>query len=275
MSSRPLGDERAQPHVSASIGVSWLTPLMVIAGAWATRDFWRQPDWPLWLALAVLLAAMWSLVWSTITGIRWGVLLSSWRAWAQGAPLPALPYTQPGSDAEYFALRLGHLRSWLSNNVWPYYGGALLFCALAIIITAALSAVLGTAAILLSLASIGLVQIAVLACQGNGKPNAFMSGAVTVGLPVLLGYATFQDPTLLAWVLSLASTAIFADVHGQPPLKRDLGLAATALTAAILRWPASAFALAIIWMARATLKLSDRSYLWLALAVFILAITAG
>jgi hypothetical protein len=99
MSSRPLEDERAQPHIGASIGVSWLTPLMVIAGAWATRDFWRQTDWPLWLALAVLLAAMWSLVWSTITGVRWAALLSGWRAWAQGAPLPALPYTQPGSDA--------------------------------------------------------------------------------------------------------------------------------------------------------------------------------
>jgi hypothetical protein len=274
MSSRPLEDERAQPHIGASIGISWLTPLMVIAGAWATRDLWRQPDWLLWLALAVLLAAMWSLVWSIITGVRWAALLSGWRAWSQGAPLPALPYTQPGSDAAYLALRLGHLRSWLSNDVWPYYGSALLFCALAVIITAALAAVMGTAAVLLSLASVGLAQIAALACQGNGKPNAFMTGAATVGLPVLLGYATFKGPTLQAWVLSLASTVIFVDVHNKLP-GRDLGLAAAALTAAILRWPASAFALTIIWAARSTLKLGGRGYLWLALAVFCLAITAG
>jgi hypothetical protein len=158
--------------------------------------------------------------------------------------------------------------------VWPYYGSALLFCALAVIITAALAVVMGTAAVLLSLASVGLAQIAALACQGNGKPNAFMTGAATVGLPVLLGYATFQGPTLQAWVLSLASTVIFVDVHNKLP-GRDLGLAAAALTAAILRWPASAFALTIIWAARSTLKLGGRGYLWLALAVFCLAITAG
>jgi hypothetical protein len=271
-----MNSKDVQQRSGGVTGLPWLTPLMVIAGAWAARTSVRDyPDWPLWLALAVLLAAMWGLIWRTVTGVHWASLLAAWRGWSHGTPLPALPYAQPGSDAAYVALRLGQLKSWLSSNVQPYYGEALLLCTLAAMVAAALSAVLGATAVLLSLASLALTQVAVLVCQGNGKPNTWLSGATLVGLPVLLGYVTFQSPVLPAWALSLSSVAIFADSHGQWSRGRDLGLAVAALACAALRWPASAFALAAIWAARFTLKPSGNESIWLTLAVFALATTAG
>ncbi len=258
----------------AAIGVSWLTPLMVVIGAWATRVAWKQPDWVLWLALAVILAIMWSLVWSAVTGIRWATLLTHWQGWRSGEPLPMLPYAQPGSDAAYLALRLGQLKSWLSGEVWPRYGNALLLCALAIIVAAGLAPVLGTTAVLLSLATLSLSQVAALACRGNGKPSALLSGVATVGLPALLGYTLFQEATLVAWALSFSVVAIYAEISRQPT-GIGLGFAIPALISAGLRWPLSAFALATIWAARFALKPSSNGYGWLALAAFALATTAG
>jgi hypothetical protein len=265
---------RGRLHDSAAIGVSWLTPLMVVIGAWATRVAWRQPDWVLWLALAVILAIMWSLIWSAITGIHWDGLLTHWPARHSGEPLLALPYAQPGSDAAHLAMRLGQFKHWLSREVWPHYGNTLLLCALAIIVTAGLAPVLGTTAVLLSLAALSFSQIAALACRGNGKPSTLFSGVVTAGMPALLGYTTFQEATIVAWVLSFSIVAIYAEVRRQPT-GIGLGFAIPALISAGLRWPISAFALATIWAARYTLKPSSNSYSWLALAAFVLATTAG
>lgn len=257
-----------------AVGALWLTPLMVIIGAWATKIAWKQPDWMLWLALAVILATMWSLVWSAITGIHWAALLTHWQDRRSGEPLLMLPYAQPGSNATHVALRLGQLKSWLSSDVWPYYGNALLLCTLAIIVAAGLSPLLGTTAVLLSLAALSLSQVAALACRGNGKPSAPLSGVVTVGMPALLGYTTFQEATPVAWVLSFSAVAIYVEIRRQPT-GIGLGFAMPALISAGLRWPLSAFALATIWAARFALKPSSNSYGWLALAAFVLATTAG
>jgi len=277
MGSRPAEDVPHAAQARSCEGNSWLlpAPLMVIAGAWATQAVWRQPDWLLWLALAVVLAALWQLTWSTLTAIPWANLLVAWRGWATGTALPALPYTQPGSEAAYLALRLGQFRTWLSNSVWPHYGSALLFCALSVVVATVLSPVLGTAAVLLSLAALGFTQLGVLTCRGNGKPSTLISGIVTAGLPILLGHLIFESATPLVWVLSLSSVVIYVDVRGQLPLKLGLGFALPAIISAGLRWPASAFALATIWAARWMLKPQGNDYAWLTLAVFVLAAMGG
>jgi hypothetical protein len=247
---------------------------MVVIGAGATRAAWKQPDWVLWLALAVILAIMWGLAWSTITGIHWAALLTHWQDWRGAKPLLMLPYAQPGSDAARLALWLGQLKRWLSDEVWPHYGNALLLCALAVIVAAGLAPALGTTAVLLSLTALGLAQIAALACRGNGKPSTLLSGIAVVGLPALLGYTTFQEATLVAWALSFSAVAIYVEICRQPT-RLGLGFAIPALVSTVLRWPLSAFGLATIWAAWFMLKPNSRSYVWLVLAGLVLATTAG
>ncbi|MFN4294937.1 MAG: hypothetical protein ACK4JD_12490 [Thermoflexales bacterium] len=251
---------------------TWLAPVAVLGGAVSSGAALARPGWMLTLAMAMLLSLAWVGVWGTIAGVNWSAPLSLWRRWTQGAPLRTLPYTKPDSDAAYVSLRIGQLVNWLERELLPRYGAALLFGATGLAITIVLAAALGPAATLLAIGAICLAQVAVVACRGDGAPSAILEGATVVGLPMLLGAATFAPVAPDVWLVSVAVAVAFAGIRAGAPRTRNTGYALAVLAAALTRQPISAFVLATLWAPSLILGLSRHNYGWLAVVLLAFAV---
>ena len=262
----------ATPLFLSSLHAPWLAPVAVVSSAIASGVVSARPDWLLSLAMAVLLALAWIVAWSVIAGVNWSAPLAVWQGWTEGVPLGALPYAQPGSDAAYLSRRLGQLRSWLGRDFLPRYGNLLLAGAMAIAVVAVLSAALGPSAVLLTIVAACIVQIAVVACRGNGQPNGLLLGAMAVGLPMLLGYAIFVplSPGILLMGSSVA--AAFAGVRDERPALRHAGYTLAVLASLVMREPVGAFAWAVLWAPQLILGLRRGGYGWLAAGLLVFAV---
>ncbi len=253
-------------------GATWLAPVAVIGGAISSGVAFARPGWMLTLAMAVLLSLAWVSVWGTIAGVNWSAPLSLWQRWTQGAPLKALPYTRPDSDAAYASLRIGQLVNWLERELLPRYGAILLLGATGLAIMIVLAAALGPAATLLAIGAICLAQVAVVACRGDGAPSAILEGATVVGLPMLLGAATFAPVAPDVWPVSVAVAVAFAGIRKGSPRTRNAGYALAVLIAALTRQPIGAFVLATLWAPSLILGSPRHNYGWLAVGLLAFAI---
>ena len=244
----------------------------MVSGAIASGAVSARPDWPLSLAMAALLALVWVVAWSVIAGVNWSAPLAVWRGWSEGVPIRALPYAQPGSDAAYLSRRLGQLRSWLERDLLPRYGSLLLVGAMAIAVMAVLSAALGPLAVLLTIAAVCIVQIAVVACRGNGRPNGLLLGATAVGLPMLLGYAVFAPLSPGILLVGSGAAAAFAGVRDGWSVLRHAGYALVVLASLVMREPVGAFVWAVVWAPQLILGLRRGGYGWLAAGLLAFAV---
>ncbi|MCS6849307.1 MAG: hypothetical protein RMN52_16515 [Anaerolineae bacterium] len=251
---------------------TWLAPLAVISGAIASGAIFLRSDWMLALAMAVLLALAWVSVWSVIAGVNWSAPLAIWQRWTQGTPLKTLPYTRPDSDAAYVSRRVGQLMSWLRQALLPRYGGILASGATGLAVMVVLAAALGSQAMLLAIGVLCIAQIAVVACRGDGRPNAILEGATVVGLPVMLGAATFAPVALDILLVGAAAAVIFAGARDGSPWLRNAGYALAVVVAVATRQPVSAFALAVIWAPQLILGLQRNGYGWLAAGMLAFAV---
>ncbi|PJF47375.1 MAG: hypothetical protein D6709_01160 [Chloroflexi bacterium] len=251
---------------------TWLAPVAVFGGAASSGAAFARPGWMLTLAMAMLLSLAWVGVWSTIASVNWSAPLSLWQRWTQGAPLRTLPYTQPDSDAAYVSLRIGQLVNWLERELLPRYGAILLLGLMGLAIMIVLAAALGPAATLLAIGVICLAQVAVVACRGDGAPNAFLEGATVVGLPMLLGAATFAPVTPDVWLVSVAMAIASAGIRAGAPRMRNAGYVLAILAATLTRQPIGAFALAVLWAPQLILNLPRNNYGWLAIGLLAFAV---
>lgn len=249
----------------------WLTPLAVVAGAVASGGIIFRPDYLLALAMAALLSLAWVGVWSTIAGVNWHAPLVAWQNWTQGAPLGMLPYAKPDSDAAYASQRIGQLVAWLRQELLPCYGNILAFGVTALVVAVVLAAALGSPAVLTAIVAVCFAQIAVIACRGNGHANGIFEGAVVVGLPMLLGAATFAPVALDVLLFSVAA-AVASGIRDRASRVRDMGYALATLVAIATRQPVGAFALAVIWAPQLALGLQRSGHGWLAAAISAFAI---
>lgn len=228
----------------------WLTPVAVACGAIASSAI-AADNWVLLLAMAVLLALAWMVVWSVVAGMDWSPSLASWRGWTKGAPMRAVPYTQPGSDAAHVAATTGQFRSWLIEAFLPRYGIAAAAVLAAVVIAIVLAAALGAQAVLLAILAMCLTQIAVIASRGAGSPNVILRGLMTLGLPLALGYAAFAPLRLELAVAAVGlSIALAGVVDGRVPL-RHIGYGIVLACMLIARQPIGAFLVAVLWAAQA------------------------
>lgn len=251
---------------------TWLAPFAIISGAIASGAISLRSDWMLALAMAVLLVLAWVSVWSVIAGVNWSVPLATWQRWTQGAPLKTLPYTRPDSDAAYVSRRIGQLINWLGQELLPRYGNILLFGATGLAVVVVLAVALGPQATLLAIGALCVAQAAVVACRGDGHPNAILEGATVVGLPMLLGAAIFAPIALDVLLVSAAATVVFAGVREGSLQMQSAGYGLAVITAVATRQPVGAFALAVIWAPQLILGLQRGGYGWLAAGMLTFAV---
>lgn len=248
----------------------WLSPLAVICGAAASLPAAFDAVSLVPLAMAVLLALSWLVLWAVIADMPWTGVLASWDAWAGGRPLRMLPYARPDSDAAKAAARLGQLRGWARGELLPRRGAAMIAAAAAVGVMAVLAAALGPQPILLTLAAICLPQIAAIASRGSGQPNPILRAALMVTLPMLLGCGAFA-PLSLAFCAAAAGVGLLFVARTALTRARDVGYAIALAALLITRQPVGAFMLAVTWAPQALLQLRLNSRAWAVAAMLIVA----
>lgn len=274
VSDRPDGSTvSAAPWPPAYLsGTLWLAPFAVIAGAFASGVALLRLDTVPSLAMAALLSLTWGIVWRVVAGINWAAPLATWRGWMEGAPLKALPYAQPDSDAAYLSRRIGQLISWLSQALLPRYGHTLLLGLMSLVTMAVLAVALSPQATLLAIGVLCLAQVAAVACRGDGNPNAVLEGVTVVGLPVLLGVTTFAPMAPDMALFGVAMAVAFAGVRTGSSPTRNVGYGLAVLTAFAWRQPISTFMLAAVWAPQLILGARRGGYGWLAVAMLAFAV---
>ncbi|HEY74414.1 MAG TPA: hypothetical protein G4N99_14240 [Thermoflexia bacterium] len=214
-----------------------------VCGVVASGGFgWQGGDF-LRLALLILLAdGGWGTLWAAIGATDWATPLRRWRNWRFGEPVSAPPYTLPNSPGDRVSRWLGQLRVWRRDVLWPTCGPAISAIAVALPVTAALSALLGPNLLLLSLAALAVMQLS-LAWEG-------CSALVAVMFPWLAGHVAFGSLTPASAGLALAFTLAWgANRQAESPWVRALGIAAQFLALAFLlalRQPLTAGMLALL-----------------------------
>ncbi len=166
------------------------------------------------LVLALFLVELgWGELWLALTAADWATPLGRWKRWEEPPVLsdrPLLPYARAGSPADRLARWLAQLTSWGRMVFLPMVGPALGSALVGLLLSLALSAVLGRDFLLLTLGILALAQLVVLASGGRGGAGSGAGLAFRVGLGWLAGHLAFAPLALssaaLAGALSLAAS---------------------------------------------------------------------
>lgn len=240
----------ASLHLRALALLMGLAAAAALCGALASGGVFAAGI--LTLTMAMVLVAALAALWHVVAHTDWRAAAESWRAWNTGLALPTLPYAQSGSDAAKMTGDLGQFADWLRRAFVPAYAGPLLLGMAALVIggvmAASLAEISGMAAALLTVVAISLAQVAVVACRGNGRPNAVLQGIVLVALPIMLGYGAYAPLALGSVIVALAFGCVAASVLDDNLGLRHLGYGLAVLTMVVTRQPVGAFALSVIWL---------------------------
>jgi hypothetical protein len=246
--SVPIADEPAQQPAPVWLAQNALPPLTlfvaVVLGAISTGDLRGAPGDLRTLGLALLAALAWWVIWRVAAGVNWAEAFASWRTWQTGAPLAALPYTEPGSPSAQMSATLGQFRHWAQHALLPAHGAALLAAFAALAVALALSAALGRAAFGLTILVLIVTQVAIALSRASGRAPALLQHATTAVLPFALGFAAFQglNAPVAGFLLLAMLTAL--------PINwlRNVCFAALVALLFALRHTVGGFAAAILWL---------------------------
>jgi hypothetical protein len=152
-----------------------------------------------------------------LLGTAWAACtVNAWRqeppqdppAKAQSQPVPALPYTLPGSASAALSARLAALGSWW-NRVEPRLGRPLAQLAVSTVFALALAAQLGPQSLAITLASLAVAYIG-----GVLRPHWSLKPLVTPALPMLgawmLGHTAYAPITPLSLLAGVGFSLVFA-----------------------------------------------------------------
>ncbi len=213
--------------------LSWLVPTWAVAcGALASGALTPTLSTGIRLLLVLLLVdAGWGTLWNALSTTDWSTPLRRWRNWHLGEKWPSPPYTQPDSPASLAVQWLGQLYSWSDAVLAPVAGRAVGAAVVGLVLSLALSAALGSGAVLLTIASLALMQMALLADRGRGQAGSAWDGALRLGLPWLIGHLALAPITPASLALAVAFSLAVAGIgHADQP--RGLALWVTGQLAA-------------------------------------------
>lgn len=201
------------------------------------------------LALATIMA--WQFWREALAENNWELARARWRAWRSGEPLPALPYTEPGSGAHRLSIVGGQFRDFTLRRLMPAYGPTIGAAIVALAAATLLGWALGPWALALSLAALLAPQLALL---GRGHPigpglAAADAGLVELGLPFALGAGLLAAPTGAQLVLAGAVAVAWSGLRAGPNrLIWQAGNAAALAVLAAGRHSIGAFLFALCWL---------------------------
>jgi hypothetical protein len=193
----------------------WFLPLWAtVCGAVAADIPLALPHLVRWLLALFLVELGWGELWLALTATDWATPLGRWQRWEEEAPRPPnrppLPYARPGSPADRLARWLAQLTSWGRTVFLPLVGPALGSALAGLLLSLALSAMLGRDFLLLTLGVLASAQLVALASGGRGEVGPGVGLAFRVGLGWLAGHIALAPLALpsavLAGVLSLAAS---------------------------------------------------------------------
>ncbi len=247
-----------------SLGSGWAA----VSGGLAVAGFDLLPETLLsllivWLLADPVLGMVWDLgVGSTSPAKQRGIWrrLISPRLPDVAAPLRLLPYTQTGSPSHRLACRLGRLRHWWRDILWPEAGREFATVVAVLGLALLLGALLGRNVLALVLVSIALSWLAVLSRKRDTDRYSARRGTVRkgselfwhalgeFGIPWLIGIAVLGSPSWAAILLGVCYTITYFGLIHDANTFRLIGTsqAAAALLLASLRHPLTAGAVAIL-----------------------------
>lgn len=176
------------------------------------------------LILALFLVELgWGELWLAVVTTDWTTPLDRWQRWEHEPSRPSagdatvarengptLPYARLGSPADRLGRWLAQLTSWGRMVFFPLAGPALGSALVGLLLSLALSAVLGRDFLLLTLGILASAQLVALASGGRGRAGPGAGLAFRVGVGWLAGHLVFAPLTLpsaaLAGALSLAAS---------------------------------------------------------------------
>jgi len=228
-------------HPPTWLGPTWATWCGVVAsGGYG----WQGADWLRLLLLILLVDGGWGTLWTALATTDWAAALRRWHHWRFGPPAAALPYTLPGSPGDRASRWLGQVRAWWGLVFRPACGEPLSAIAVALLVTAVLSALLGVPIVLLSAAALAVMQLGFVWEGGRGAVAPGWDAVVAVALPWLAGHAACGSLTWPSALLGLAFALAWGTAwQAAVRWKRALGVGAQFLAAAllvVLRYPLAA-----------------------------------
>jgi hypothetical protein len=203
------------------------------------------------IALGLATIVAWQFWREALAETNWELAQARWRAWRAGEPLPALPYTEPGSDAHRLSIVGGQLRDFTLRRLMPAYGPIIGGAIVAFAAAALLGWALGPWALAVSAAALLSPQIVLL---GRGQSArlalaAADAGLVELGLPFALGAGLIAAPTAGQIALGAAAAIAWAGLRaGGRPLIWQAGNAAALAVLAAGRHTVGAFLFALCWL---------------------------
>lgn len=264
----------------------WLSPAWaVVCGIVASSAFvWTGRD-VLIAMLAVLLAdGAWATAW-------WGLVETDWpqliARWPQVTPDPVgqpWPLARPGSPADRAQHWTARTRVWWREVLWPEASTPVLSALVSSGLAVVLSAIIGWAALTLSLGAFALTQIGVLLEHQHGRASHVARGAMDVGLAWALGHTAFGTLTpLSAGVAALFAIAYGSSVDlargGQQARWWLLPQLAIVIILVLIQQPLAAFAVISLLIAQSLLATVRRglpfaqgAQVWLLLAMLVTAL---
>ncbi len=190
----------------------WLSPAWaVLCGIVASSAFaWMGRD-VLIAMLAILLAdGAWGTVWWGLVETDWPQLIGRWLLVNPDPIDQPWPLARPGSPADRAQHWAARWRVWWRLILWPEASTPVLSAVGSIGLAIVVSAIMGWAALTLSLGAFALTQIGVLLEHRHGRASHVARGALDVGLAWALGHAAFGTLTPLSAVMA----ALFAIAYG-------------------------------------------------------------
>jgi len=172
----------------------WLGPAAAaLAGILASGGFRWSGEALLQAALLLTLAELgWGNLWWAVAGTDWATLRERWNSWPRvSAAAGLLPYTQFDSPAGRLAHWWADLRAWGRAELWPQRGVQLGAILIGLPLVLVLSAALGQAALLLTLAALSISQMALFMGPADGHASPLAQAVVEIGLPWLGGAMVF------------------------------------------------------------------------------------
>lgn len=203
------------------------------------------------IALALTVTVAWQFWREALAENHWELAQARWRAWRSGEPLPALPYTEPGSGAHRMSIVGGQFRDFTIRRLMPAYGAIIAGAMVALAAAALLGWALGPWALALSLAALLSPQVALLGRGRQIGPGlaAADAGLVELGLPFALGAGLLAAPAGTALAVAGAAAVAWAGLRaGRSPLVWQAGNAAALAVLAAGRHSVGAFLFALCWL---------------------------
>ena len=209
----------------------WFLPLWAtVCGAVAAAAALPTPTGVARLLLALFLVELgWGELWLAVVATDWATPLGRWQRWKYEPPHPssgdaaigrehepALPYARPGSPADRLARWLAQLTSWGRMIFLPLAGPALGSALVGLLLSLAVSAVLGRDFLLLTLGLLASAQLVALASGGRGGAGPGAGLAFRVGLGWLAGHLAFAPLTLPPAALALTFSLAVSGAEDSP-----------------------------------------------------------